>query len=145
MSFDRLVYRGKSHGYYSSCKLKNNQTATIFFLEDYSNRDVTYCIAFAISSKRKNIKEWISGERDVLTNKQTGKSGVEGLLWAKKQIGGFEEFIVKKKHTGKVIMQVGWTDNRRRNIYERYLGRIGYKIGYRWGCKCLYKQLYLSS
>ncbi len=60
--------------------------------------------------------------------KQIGKCGLEGLLWAKNKIIEFEEFI-KTKNTDKTIKIVcGWDDNRRRNIYERSLSKLGYSF-----------------
>lgn len=81
------------------------------------------------------------GGRDVLTGKSTGKGSAEGLVWAKNQLLEFERFICNSGKPEKIIMVVTWTDARRRDIYEYYLGRLGYKTEYRYGNKCLAKRL----
>jgi len=84
--------------------------------------------------------QWILGEKDVLSDKETGKCGLEGLIWAKKQLIEFEEFIKENKNED-VIISIYWTDNRRRDVYEKALKKNGYEIGYRHSCKCLYKKV----
>lgn len=140
--FKRLRFDGFSYGYFKTCKLKNNQTATIFFIRKELKRGTEYHVVFAISNKKKYIKQWILGERDTLTNKETGKCGLDGLIWAKEQIIEFEDYINIETYKPKdITICVTWTDNRRRNIYVRVLGKLGYKINYRNSCKCLAKKV----
>ena len=77
-----------------------------------------------------------------MTDKVTGKGDLEGLLWAKNQMIEFEQFICGKHGYGReTTICVNWTDNRRRNVYEHYLTRIGYVMGFRNGNKCLFKKV----
>ena len=144
MSFTRLIYDdGHFYGYYSTCKLQNNQTVAIYFFRNQASRGYEYNVAFAIANKRKHIKNWLKGEGgDVLSDRSTGKCGLDGLVWAKQQIIEFEKFIPSSFHRSEeVIICIGWADNRRRDVYEHYLKRIGYKMGYRDGSKCLFKKI----
>lgn len=139
--FERLKLEGYSYGYYNTYKMTNGQTASIFFLEYDLKRGVEYSVVFAISTKKKHIREWLIGERDILTNENTGKCGVEGLLWAKKQITSFEEFIKKRSFYKEITICIYWSDSRRRNVYTRTLGKIGYEVNYRHSSKCLSKKV----
>jgi hypothetical protein len=124
-----------SYGYYKIHQLSNNQVIGIFFIKNKLSRNIEYHIALSISNKKKHLFQYIKEEKDVLSGKETGKCGLEGLLWAKKQIIEFENSICKPGN----IICVRWSDNRRRKVYEYGLKKIGYKIGFRDGSKCLYK------
>lgn len=136
MSFTRLVEGGCFYGYSSTTKLSNNQTATMIFYRHKFTRGSMFYVAFAIANKRKQIKQWLDGSSN-LYNQSTGKCGLEGLLWAKSQLLEFEEFIRDRKEKCSIV--ICWTDNRRRDIYRHYLTRIGYKMEFRYGGKCLVK------
>lgn len=138
MSFEKLRIDGYFRGYYTTQMLENKQTIAIFFLLNETSRGEDYSVILAIANKRKHIKQWINQERDVLSDKSTGECGLEGLFWAKKRMLEFEEFISHKEN---VTIYVYWTDNRRRRVYEYGLGKIGYKIGYRFSQKCLCKKV----
>lgn len=138
IEFERLVYEKCSYGYFKKHKLSNNQTISIFFIKEELKRGTDYFVVLAIANKKRDIKQWILGQRDVLSDKETGKCGVEGLLWAKKQIIDFEGFIKYQKN---VTICVSWLDNRRRNVYEYGLKKIGYNINYRYNCKYLTKRI----
>lgn len=132
------------HGFYKSKKLSNGQTAMIVFEEQIrTTKKIEYSIIFAISNKKKNIIKWLEGKDDCLSDKSTGKCGIEGLIWAKQQIIDFEKFINErlKYYNQDIILYVWWTDNKRRNVYEKALGKIGYKIAFRYCSKCLIKKI----
>jgi len=139
--FEKLKHNGYSYGYYNTHKMTNGQTASIFFLEDDLKRGLEYSVVFAISAKKKYIKEWLMGKRDILTNESTGKCGVEGLLWAKRQLIEFEEFIKKRNYHNEITICIYWSDSRRRNVYTHTLGKIGYGVNYRHSSKCLSKKV----
>lgn len=65
---------------------------------------------------------------------QTGKDGLGPLIWTKKAILAFEEYILSDKfycygRTRNVYIFVGYEDNRRKKVYERGLRNEGYKYG----------------
>ena len=68
--------------------------------------------------------------------KQTGHSGLEGLLWAKEMLKDFIETIRKKKNITHKIC-VFWDDSRRRDVYARGLKDLGFKMGQLDSQKCL--------
>lgn len=113
--------------YYKRTKLSNGQLAEIQFQETYHrNNFADYNVVFVIGSKRNKLN------CTMMEHTTTGKVGIEGLLWAKKQIIEFEKFIFEKfprdKYPNeKVFISVGWADNRRRNVYERGLKNLGFK------------------
>lgn len=112
--------------YFKRTKLSNGQLAEILFEETYRRgKYADYNVVFVIGSKRKKLN------CTMMEHTTTGKVGLEGLLWAKQQIIEFEKFILElypfeKFPNEKVYISVGWADNRRRNVYERGLKKLGY-------------------
>lgn len=138
--FERIRFEGDSHiyGLYKTHKLKNNQTIGIYFWKHELSKSNEYSIYLAIANKKKHLRQLILGEKDILTDHETGKCGLEGLLWAKKQIVEFEKSIYCKNGD---YISVYWTDNRRRDVYEYGLRKLGFMVGYRDGKKCLSKKI----
>jgi len=138
--FEKLKYDNDYHtyGYYKTHKLKNNQIIGIYLWKHKFSKSNEYVILLAIANKKKHLRQLILGEKDILTDHETGKCGLEGLLWGKKQIVKFEESDYC--NDGDYI-SVYWTDNRRRDVYEYGLRRLGFVMGYRDGKKCLYKKV----
>lgn len=136
--FDRIKFDGdnRSHGYFKIDKLSNGQTIAIYLFK-YSKSDSNdYSVFVAIANKKKHIKQLINEQRDILTDKETGRCGLEGLFWAKKQLLEFEESDNCQNGDGIVIY---WTDNRRRDVYTYGLKKYGFAARYIYGKKCLYK------
>lgn len=127
--------------YFKRTKLSNGQLAEIQFEETYHrNKFADYNVVFVISSKRKNLN------CSKMKHTTTGKAGLEGLLWAKKQIIEFQKFILEKfpkerYPNEKVYISVGWADNRRRDVYERSLKQLGFDYQYVFGQKKLRKEI----
>lgn len=122
--------------YFKRTKLSNGQLAEILFEETYRvNKFIDYNVVFVIGSKRKNLN------CSKMDSCSTGKVGLEGLIWAKKQIIEFEKFILKSNHKEKVYISVLWSDNRRRKVYERGLKKLGFKYQFAFGHKKLRKKI----
>jgi len=138
--FEKLKYEGDKHvyGFYKMHKLKNNQTIIICFSKFEFSKCNEYSIFLAIANKKKHIRQFLLEEKDVLMGKETGKCGLEGLLWAKNQIVEFEKSNYCKNSD---YISAGWADNRRRDVYEHGLKKLGFVMGYRDGRKCLYKKV----
>lgn len=122
-----------AHNYYDTYLLESGQTIRIEFQEDWSKSKYYYNIYLVIMDKRSSKHNTF--------RKSTGKDGIKGLLWAKKKIVEFEEFI-KTKHEGvPKVIYCNWDCNRRRNVYERGLKGLGYKfnmiLGYKALCKII--------
>jgi len=138
--FERIKFDGdnQSYGYFKMDKLSNGQTIAIYLFKYECKSYNEYSVFVAIANKKKHIKQLINEQRDILSNKETGRCGLEGLLWAKKQLLDFEnsEFC---KNDDVIVIQ--WTDNRRRNVYEYGLKKYGYTISNRYSHKCLSKKI----
>lgn len=127
-------YRADGYtNYYDTTVLPSGQTIRIEFLQYWSNDKYFYNIYLVISHKRK--------QAEFTYNQTTGKDGLLGLLWAKRKIIEFEEFIKTEHERIPVIIFCYWTDNRRRNVYERGLSSIGYKYNMLFGEKVLSKRI----
>ena len=137
--FQTLKIEDVSYGYFASEKLTNGQTISIFFLHDKTLDNIDYSVVLAIANKKKHIREWLLGTRDVLSDKETGRCGIEGLLWAKRMLLAFEDHVAKRRE--RITLSIDWTDARRKRVYERGLLPLGYLSGMRKGRKCLYKKL----
>lgn len=103
--------------YYDSIRLSNGQCACIFFYKgkNEGNYEI-YEVGFAIGRTRKQIFNTFIYESDFLKNKETGRCGLEGLVWAKSKLLEFEGWI-KNKTTHPVKIYVGWADERRKKAY----------------------------
>ena len=103
--------------------LPSGQTAYIEIAREKTNKIYYYSIYFAIADKRKTI--------DNSMYHITGKDGLLGLIWARNKLIEFEQYI-KERHcfdkTKKHILYCIWTDNRRRNVYERGLVPLGFSF-----------------
>lgn len=86
--------------------------------------------------KRKDLEVFL--EKD---NKSTG--GIRALLWIRDKIFEFPNVYAQwdkaSKNKNRYIL-IGWSDNRRRNIYER-LKKDGFYFAYDDGKKHLIKKL----
>jgi hypothetical protein len=135
MSFikkDCMDYGYPTQDYIDTCKMPSGQTLKIEFQEDYNKNRYLYNVYFAVMDKRKS-------ESNVFL-RTTGKDGLKSLIWAKNKIIEFEEFI-KTEFEGSppITIYLQWDDNRRRNVYEHGLKKLGYKFGMVAGKKALYK------
>lgn len=122
---------GEYTNYYDTSLLPSGQTIKIEFQEDWSKSKYYYNIYLVISNKRK--------QADYTYGQVTGKDGLMGLLWAKKKIIEFEEFIKEKHQDVPIVIYCNWTDNKRRNVYERGLSKLGYKYNMIFNSKALCK------
>lgn len=144
VKIERLRFDGVFYGYFAKGTLSNGQTITIFFMEQRTSRGIEYNVALLIANKKKHIREWIMGTRDVLSDKSTGTCGLEGLLWAKRQLSSFEAYIQERypDNTKRTITMVIYpSDTRRKRVYVHGLKKAGYELGYRFSVQCLYKKI----
>lgn len=124
---------GDYTNYYDTLILPSGQTIKIEFQEEWSKSKYFYNIYLVTSHKRK--------QADSTYGIATGKDGFKGLLWAKSKIIEFETFIKEKHPDIPIVFYCFWTDNKRRNIYERGLSNIGYKYNFLFNKKVLSKTI----
>ncbi|MBP1308968.1 hypothetical protein JOD82_001988 [Paenibacillus sp. 1182] len=143
--FSRLIIDDVFCGYSAKGVLSNGQTICMFFVQHRTYQDLEFSVILAIANKKKHIREWILGTRDVLSDKSTGKCGLEGLIWGKTMLSAFEKNLKKEypngKDQGKVTIIIYPTDSRRKKVYTHGLKKNGYAIANRWGSPCLYKKI----
>lgn len=145
MEFSRLKIDGIFYGYYARGLLSNGQVISIFFIQNYTSQGIEFSVLLVIANKKRHIREWLLGIKDVLSDRSTGKCGLEGLLWGKKKLKMFEEYL--KDNRGrygkgrKISIVIYPTDSRRRRVYAFGLKNMGYKIVNRPDGQCLYKQV----
>lgn len=117
--------------------MPSGMTAQMTFYGDYwdNQRTAEFTVWFIVYKKRKDISNSFL--------KQTGKDGLKTLLFAKEALAEFEEFIVSEfGHChNKIFINIGWDDNRRRDIYYRGLKSRGYSFRNFDGRKVLSKEI----
>lgn len=133
--------RRDEYGYenfYITDILSNGQSIKIEFEAEDTNNYRYYSIALLIQDKKKQLKNFTH-------LKQTGRCGIEGLIWAKNKIAEFEKMILIENenycYNNTIIIYCEWDDNRRRNTYERGLKSLGYTFGKAFGKKVLMKKI----
>lgn len=115
-------------------KLSNGQYCMIAFYE-YSNEicdRIDYNVVFAVANKKKQLYGFFNGTKeDNITLKSTGHCGLEALVWARRAILDFEEFIIEQarywNYTHSISISVAGEDNRRFNAYKKGLSRYGFR------------------
>ncbi|MCC0642226.1 MULTISPECIES: hypothetical protein [unclassified Clostridioides] len=135
--FQRLIEAGVFCGYYKKQRLSNNQTVFLFLIKEKLNKYIEWNVALAIAYKRKDVKAWIRGEKTL--DYCTGECGLEGLIWAKNTLKEFEYFIKREKVRQRII--VSWTDNKKKKVYVKYLGKMKYKHVNHYGKQVLIKNI----
>ena len=126
--------------YYSSKRLSNGQSVLILFDRVQTDDSIEYYVGLAIAKNRKQAFNWYFENSSYLQGKETGKCGLEGLVFAKQQLELFEDFIKNNFHYGrKNVIMVGWEDNRRKNVYQKVLTKRGYTGKGRYLCKEIIK------
>lgn len=123
-----LTWNSEEKMFSDKLKLPSGQTVCIMFQQSWGKSVVYFSIGLEIYHKRKQVLN--------LYNKQTGKDGLTGLIWAKNKILEFEDYLKSEESRYSIynypmaIIYCTWTDNQRRRVYERGLSRIGFKIEY---------------
>lgn len=118
-------------------RMPSGMTAQVTFYGDYwdNQRTAEFSVWFVVFKKRKTIPS--------LVLESTGRDGLKTLLFAKKAILDFEKFIHDRYGSchQKIFINIGWDDNRRRDIYFRGLKNEGYRFKQFNGNKFLSKQI----
>ena len=118
-----------------STKLSNGQFAYIeFSLGKFGNGMYYYDTAFIIADNPKTCRYWLLGKKNEAVkqgkNIQTGRAGLEGLIWAKDVVQYFvDEYLPKG-----VMLMVRGSDDKRYHAYNRYLTKkMQVFEQYKWG------------
>lgn len=93
----------------------------ISYFFNKSGKRVYWGVFLVIYHKRKQI--------DTLTLKQTGRDGLEPLVWAKQAVLAFEDFLVERGSNYDLpnYIYIGAEDKRRFRAYQKGLGSSGFR------------------
>lgn len=130
-----VKYDYKNRTYYIKEKI-HNQTMIMQFEEcDRSLDMVYYNVVLGVYNKRKHAQK---NENNAIV---TGKYPFETVANAVRAFNLLEQEVIKenKFYDKKVMIMISWVDNRRGDIYYKYLSKRGYKYevvdGQKFICK----------
>lgn len=130
-----VKYDYKNRTYYIKEKI-HNQTMIMQFEECDRSLDMTYYnVVLGVYNKRKHAQK---NEDNAIV---TGKYPFETVAKAVRAFNLLEQEVIKenKFYNRKIMIIISWVDNRRRDIYYKYLSKCGYKYevvdGQKFICK----------
>lgn len=130
-----VKYDYKNRTYYIKEKI-HNQTMIMQLEECDRSLDMTYYnVVLGVYNKRKHAQK---NEDNAIV---TGKYPFETVAKAVRAFNLLEQEVIKenKFYNRKIMIMISWVDNRRRNIYYKYLSKRGYKYeivdGQKFICK----------
>ena len=114
---------------YTSTNSKGQVLKMNFTREDYTNSTHWY-VSFWVNKRGKGYQ----------LLQQTGKDGINSLIWAKNCVKDFIQYRSNFKLCPQYII-IHWDGGRRRDIYQWGLKSLGFTLGKVYLCKCLYKKI----
>ena len=131
------VYNTENREYKVKEKMSNGQTFLMTFsdLLDDSLDTVYYNVCISVHNKRKHAYQ------NEVEKRITGASPFESAILAMKAFDLLEkEVIARGERIGKrIVVVINWSDNRRRDVYYKFLSKRGYQYKIMWGEKCIAK------
>lgn len=130
-----VKYDYKNRTYYIKEKIHNKTMIMQFEECDRSLDMVYYNVVLGVYNKRKHAQK---NEDNAIV---TGKYPFETVANAVRALNLLEQEVIKenKFYDKKVMIMISWVDNRRRDIYYKYLSKRGYKYevvdGQKFICK----------
>ena len=118
-----VKYDYKNRTYYIKEKI-HNQTMIMQFEEcDRSLDMIYYNVVLGVYNKRKHAQK--NEDNSIVT----GKYPFETVAKAVRAFNLLEQKAIKenKFYNRKIMIMISWVDNRRRDIYYKYLSKRGYK------------------
>ena len=110
--------------YYVNIPIDNQTLHMSFWLDDWNDRSVHLGVYLQVYTKRKRI---VQEEGSFAI---TGKNPLATVIYARKAFEALEKESLKGYNKNyDVIIFIRWTNNLRRNIYERFLSPRGYRYG----------------
>ena len=130
-----VKYDYKNRTYYIKEKI-HNQTMIMQFEEcDRSLDMIYYNVVFGVYNKRKHAQK---NEDNAII---TGKYPFETVAKAARAFNLLEQEVIEQAtfYHRRIMIMISWVDNRRRDIYYKYLSKRGYKYeivdGQKFICK----------
>jgi len=112
----------------------NGFTYEVVAIIDKTDKSDKFWFSVGSGKKRKDISVWEQKDKKSL-------GGVSALIWIKNMILYFPEYYTSTpygKDKKRRYLIIGWSDNKRRNIYER-LKKYGFRFSMESGNKILIK------
>jgi hypothetical protein len=125
------------HDTYYKTKVFNGTDYRLEVHSEHCDKSVKFWINVGSGNKRKHSVKFEEN-----TSKRNG--GIEALVWIKDQMFKFPSYYRNRYHVRKdqrLYICVGWSDNRRRDIYCRFLKKDGFRLSVIDKRKVLLKKL----
>lgn len=128
-----VQYSREDKTYYIKEKI-DNQTFEMQF-QGYAETDDTiyFNICMGLYNKRKHF---VQNENEIRT---TGTNPIKTIAVARKAFKMLESEVIERIKGKNIHISCGWTNNKRRDIYYKFLSKYGYKYGRLGNYKCIYK------
>lgn len=120
-------------GVYYTSKIFNGYQYKTEILVEHSDKTLKYWVSVSSGKKRRDLDIFESKESKSL-------GGLRALLWAKEAMYDFTNYYSYRVYDRKEYICIGWSDSRRRDIYQRLL-KEGFVLTREWGKKILMKKL----
>jgi hypothetical protein len=105
----------------------NGYTYNLIISVESSNKSVKYYVSSSSGKKRK--------EFDIFEEKfSKSLGGIRALFWLKQAVLDFPSFYANSPYGRGVVRNkniyicIGWSDSRRKKIYQKYLEKEGFKL-----------------
>lgn len=119
-----VKWNGHDDEYYVNIPIDNQTLHMSFWLDDWTDRSVHLGVYLQVYTKRKRI---VQEEGSFAI---TGKNPLATVIYARKAFEALERESLKGYNEDyDIIIFIHWTNNLRRNIYERFLLPRGYRYG----------------
>ena len=119
-----VKWNSHDYEYYVNIPIDNQTLHMSFWLDDRNNRSVHLGVYLQVYTKRKRI---VQEEGSFAI---TGKNPLATGIYARKAFEALERESLKDYNKDyDVIIFIHWTNNLRRNIYEKFLLPRGYRYG----------------
>lgn len=121
----------KTHTYWTSYS-NNGYSCVLAFarnidVDKISGECISFWTMFGVGKNRKQVLSWMNNKTTFINGKITGNGDISFLLFARRAMHDFEEYIKKVYKNRPIRIDVGAYDKRRYEIYKRCLVKRGYE------------------
>lgn len=115
----------KNNTYWISYSKNNMSCVLAFWCDRYDGRKHFWTM-FGVGKNRKQVLSWINNKTTFINRKITGNCDPSYLIFCRHAFHDFENYIKTKFPTEDIIIQVGASDKKRFDLYQKYLSKFGY-------------------
>lgn len=128
-----IKYDSDNESYIIKEKIDNQTFFMEFQIYDKTDDTVYFNICMGIYNKRKHA------ERNEEEIRITGLNPMKSVVTAIRAFNLLEEEVARTYPNRRKHISCGWIDNRRRDVYYKFLSKRGYQYGKLGNYKCIYK------